>query len=94
MRIEDYMLPCLTKKFLGYECMGCGIQRSVSLLLKGQFLDAFFMYPAIYPLIVLLVILAYNHFFSLKNANYIIRGLIILTISTIFISYFIKLTKI
>ena len=48
--LEDYMLPCFTKKLLGFECMGCGLQRAAALLIKGQFADAFLMYPAIYTL--------------------------------------------
>jgi len=47
------MLPCINKKYLGFECMGCGIQRSVVLLLNGEFIEAFYMYPGIYPLIVI-----------------------------------------
>ncbi|WP_363322586.1 DUF2752 domain-containing protein [uncultured Dokdonia sp.] len=86
------MLPCLNKKYFGYECMGCGIQRSVALLLKGEFIDAFYMYPGIYPLIGLLGFLIANHFFSIKYANKTIIFLAILTVSTIIISYLIKIT--
>ncbi|MFA7446524.1 MAG: DUF2752 domain-containing protein, partial [Flavobacteriaceae bacterium] len=45
--MEDYMLPCMNKKLFGIDCMGCGIQRSVALLLRGEFVEAFYMYPAI-----------------------------------------------
>ncbi|SNS03087.1 Protein of unknown function [Dokdonia pacifica] len=90
--MEEYMLPCLNKKYLGYECMGCGIQRSVALLLKGEFIEAFYMYPGIYPLIALLGFLIANHFFTIKYANKTIIFLAILTVSTIIISYLIKIT--
>ena len=42
MKIDDYMLPCLNKSIFGKECMGCGIQRSVVQISKGNFIDAFF----------------------------------------------------
>lgn len=89
--MEEYMLPCLNKKYLGFECMGCGLQRSVSLLFKGEFVDAFFMYPAIYPLIFLFAVLILNQFISFKYASKSIIFLAILTVSTIIISYAIKM---
>lgn len=52
--LEAYMLPCLNKKIFGMDCMGCGLQRSISLLLHGEFIAAFKMYPAIYTLIPLI----------------------------------------
>lgn len=89
--MEEYMLPCLNKKYLGFECMGCGIQRSISLLFKGEFTEAFFMYPAIFPLIALLGILLINQFISFKYANKSIIFLAILTVATIIVSYIIKM---
>ncbi|MEP0266135.1 DUF2752 domain-containing protein [Dokdonia sp.] len=90
--MEEYMLPCLNKKYLGFECMGCGIQRSVALLFRGEFIDAFLMYPGIYPLISLLGFLIINQFVTLKYANKTIIFLAILTVATIIISYLIKIT--
>ncbi|WP_375240011.1 DUF2752 domain-containing protein, partial [Aurantibacter sp.] len=46
------MLPCLNKKIFGFECMGCGMQRSTLLIFKGEFINAFKMYPAIYTLLL------------------------------------------
>ncbi len=89
--LEKYMLPCLNKKLLGIECMGCGLQRSVSLLIQGEFVAAFQMYPAIYSLIALCVSVAANVFFKFKHSNKIITVLAIVTISTIIINFTIKL---
>ena len=89
--MDEYMLPCLNKKYLGFECMGCGIQRSISLLFKGEFIEAFYMYPAIYPLIALLGFLLINQFTNLKFANKGVILLAIMTVATIIISYTIKM---
>lgn len=89
--LEDYMLPCLNKKLLGFECMGCGLQRSVALLLKGQFIEAFFMYPGVYTLIALFGFLIVNHFKNFKFANKIIIILAILNVVTIIGNYLLKL---
>lgn len=89
--IEDYMLPCLNKKLFGFECMGCGLQRSLVLLVKGEFISAFFMYPAIYTLIVLIGFIVLNSFKNYKNGNKIITILAILNVLIIISSYLLKL---
>ena len=85
------MLPCLNKKLLGIECLGCGMQRAVMLIFQGEFVAAFHMYPAIYSLIALFIYLGLNIFFKFKHSSKIIGGLAILTVATIIISYAIKL---
>ncbi|MBO6880800.1 DUF2752 domain-containing protein [Winogradskyella sp.] len=89
--IEDYMLPCLNKKLFGFECMGCGLQRSLALLIKGEFISAFYMYPAIYTLIALIGFIVLNSFKNFKNGNKIITILAILNVVIIIVSYLLKL---
>ena len=85
------MLPCLNKKIFGIDCLGCGMQRSIILLFKGDFVAAFYMYPAIYPLLILLLFLGFNFFIRFKYDKYIKIFLMILTILTMLISYIIKM---
>lgn len=80
--LEDYMLPCLNKEFLGVECPGCGLQRAVVLLFRGEFADAFYMYPAIYTLILLFVFLMADQLFTIRYSNKIS---IVLMLSTVFL---------
>ena len=89
---EDYMITCLNKKLFGFDCLGCGGQRSAYLLLDGEFIAAFKMYPAIYTLIPLFIIIAANFFFKIKNANKIINILAIASVAIIIINFIIKLT--
>jgi len=89
---EDYMLPCLNKKFFGLECPGCGMQRSMSLLFQGEFVAAFKMYPAIYTLILLIFFLIFNLFVKFKYDYQLKVGLIILNALIIAISYLIKIS--
>ena len=90
---EQYMLPCLNKKLFGIDCLGCGLQRSAHLLFHGEFVAAFKMYPAIYPLILLFVFIGIHFFFKFEHSNKIINILAIITISTIIVSYLIKMTN-
>jgi hypothetical protein len=91
MVLEDYMIPCVTKKLFGFECMGCGGQRALSLLVHGEFIAAFKMYPAIYTLIPLALLIGINFFYKFKNATKIISVLAIISILIIITSYTYKL---
>jgi len=88
--LEDYMLPCLNKKMFGIECLGCGLQRSVMLIFQGRFIDAFYMYPAIYTLILLFGLIAVNKFKNFKHASIIIIVLAFVNVAVIIISYIMK----
>ena len=77
--LNQYMLPCLNKSYFGVECMGCGLQRSLALILEGRFVEAFYMYPAIYSLIALFGNIALQMFISYKYANTITNILLIIT---------------
>ncbi|MEN3325128.1 DUF2752 domain-containing protein [Mariniflexile soesokkakense] len=88
--LDDYMLPCLNKKFFGFECMGCGLQRSFSLIIHGEFVAAFYMYPAIYTLILLFVIVTINTIKNFKHAYRIILILAILNGVIIIANFIIK----
>jgi hypothetical protein len=87
------MLPCLNKKLLGFDCFGCGLQRSAYLVFQGEFVAAFKMYPAIYPLILLFALIGINFFFKFEHSNKIINILAIVTIATIILNYVIKMTN-
>ncbi len=91
--IEDFMIPCLNKKLFGFDCMGCGLQRSVVLIFQGEFSAAFFMYPAIYALITLFLFIVLNIFFKFKRATKITNVLALSTVVIIVGSYIIKLTS-
>ena len=90
---EDYLLPCVYKKIFGVECLGCGIQRATALLFKGDFIEAFKLYPAIYTLFILVGFIIFNLFVRFNYDTKIKIGLIILNILIIVISYTIKMAK-
>ena len=89
--MEDFMLPCLNKQMFGFDCLGCGAQRAVLLVFRGEFSSAFEMYPAIYPLLLLLFFIVLNFFVKFKKAMLIKTTLIILTAGVIIISYYLKM---
>jgi len=93
IQTEDYLIPCFNKKLFGVECLGCGFQRSVLHLLKGEFAEAFHLYPAIYTLLLFLIFIILNLKFKFKHRKKIIQVLAIMNILMIVISYIIKMNS-
>lgn len=84
------MIPCMHKAIFGMECMGCGTQRALLLLTKGEFLDAFYMYPPIYTMIPFFLSLALHFIDRKHNYSKLIIVLAIINALTMATSYLIK----
>ena len=91
--LEDFMLPCFTKRIFGFDCPGCGLQRSIALLLKGEFAAAFEMYPAIYPLVLLIVFIISTSFIKIRFELIVKIFLAITTGVVIIVSYVFKMNN-
>ncbi len=89
--MEINLLPCLNKQVLGVDCPGCGLQRSVLLLFDGDFAGAFYMFPALYPMMLLLLFLLADQFIKIKYANSISIILMISTVTLILTNFLYKL---
>lgn len=90
LNIEKFMLPCFTKQFLGMDCPGCGLQRSLLFLFRGEFVAAFKMYPAIYPMIALFAFLIIRNRLNLKHESNITFSLMFVTTAAVLINYILK----
>jgi len=90
LHIEKYMLPCLTKKIIGIDCPGCGLQRAVLLLLKGEFGAAFTKYPPIYALLSLVIFFTVSRFIRINHANKIMLTLLLITTTIMIANYILK----
>jgi Protein of unknown function (DUF2752) len=90
--LEKYMFPCVSKKLFGVECLGCGSQRALVLICKGNFVEAFEMYPAIYTTILFFAFLGL-HFFDKSRSYYkTVLGLALLNMCIMIIAYFYKMS--
>nr|WP_315029369.1 DUF2752 domain-containing protein [uncultured Chryseobacterium sp.] len=90
MNIEDFMLTCPSKKYLGVECPGCGAQRAVALVFEGKFSDAFHMYPAVYTLLLFFLILGVSFLDKKRKYGSVLMVLIIVNLIIIIVSYVYK----
>ncbi|MCF6348699.1 MAG: DUF2752 domain-containing protein [Flavobacteriaceae bacterium] len=89
--LEENMLSCQWKQQFDIECMGCGMQRSIIHLLKGEFVEAFYMYPAIYTLIAMFAFLLLHLKFSFKKGHKILLYLFITNLVLMLSNYFLKI---
>ena len=89
--LEDYMLSCASKKHFGIDCIGCGFQRSVALLFKGDVVASFLMYPALYPMMLFFVFLIFDMIIKIKHSEKIKLSLAGLTLLAAVINYILKL---
>lgn len=89
--MEEFLLPCVNKEVFGLDCYGCGGQRSLLLLLDGDFVGAFHMFPALYTLIILLIFVFINFFYKFKYDFQIKIALVILNAGILLINYLLKM---
>ncbi|PWN68018.1 DUF2752 domain-containing protein [Chryseobacterium oncorhynchi] len=90
MNIEDFMLTCPSKKFLGVECLGCGAQRAIVLVFEGKFSEAFHMYPAVYTLLLFFFTLGLSFIDKKRKYTNVLLGLIVINLVIAIVSYIYK----
>jgi hypothetical protein len=93
IQAEEYLLPCLNKKLFGVECLGCGFQRAFLFLIKGNFVEAFKMYPAIYSLLFIGIFALLHWKYKFKKGRKIIIALAVINLVIIVVSYSIKMNS-
>lgn len=91
MGLQEHMLPCVSKQVFGVECPGCGLQRSIAFLVSGDFVAAFHMYPAIFTLIPLFLVVAINQLVPFNYAQRLTVSLSISSVALILINFIINL---
>ncbi len=89
--MEEHLLPCLFKKYLGIECLGCGIQRSFLALVKGDLMESIQLYPALIPMLITFAILFVHLKYKLKHGPRILVFAFSITSALILGNYLIKL---
>ena len=90
--LEKYMIPCLNKKLFGTDCLGCGTQRALILILKGNYSAAFHQFPAIYTMLLLFGFLALHWIDKNRDYQKIIVSLAIINAIIMIVAYIYKMT--
>lgn len=91
--LERHLFPCAFKSFFGIDCPGCGFQRSVISLLKGDLAASFHFYPATLPILLLALFLLAKIKFRFPQAEKISKSLFAIAAVTVIVSYAIKVVE-
>lgn len=89
--LEQHMLPCGMKRLFLIDCPGCGLQRSVLSLLKGDFAASWDAYPPTAFVLATLLTLILHLVFSLRHGALLLKVFFIMTISAITLNYIYKI---
>ncbi len=90
--LENHLHPCLFKQTTGIECLGCGFQRSLIALLKGNIWKSLVLYPGLIPMFILFGVLILHLIFHFKKGALVLKYLFIGEAAIIVIHYIIKIT--
>lgn len=88
--LEENMLSCSWQKYLNQECMGCGMQRALIHLFKGEFIESFKMYPALLTLFIMFAYLIVHLKFNFKKGHLVLRYLFYINVIIILVNYLFK----
>ena len=88
--LEDHLLACPFKKLTSLDCPGCGLQRSIIALLKGDVVISLKLYPPTLPILALMIFALLHLKFDFKNGALIIKGMYIFATAIIIINYIYK----
>ena len=84
------MIPCISKTLFGIECLGCGIQRALLLLVQGNYRAAFEMYPAIYSSLILIFFIGLHYIDTKRNYKSVLLTFFTITILFMIGGYYYK----
>ncbi|HNW97866.1 MAG TPA: DUF2752 domain-containing protein [Bacteroidales bacterium] len=89
--LEQHTLPCFYHKYLGVDCPGCGMQRALIELLRGNLIESLKMYPALIPIIFILGYLIFHLIYKFRNGANVLKISFIFTSIIIVINFVVKL---
>lgn len=85
------MIPCSWKESFGIECPSCGVQRSFLELMHGHVLESMLRFPALLPLIAVVILTIIHLIKPFPKAPYWIVRLFILSASLMFGNWVVRL---
>ncbi len=89
--LESHMGTCNFKASTGLDCPGCGMQRAIAALLKGNIWESIQLYPGLIPMLFTFSLLIFHLIFNFKDGAKYLKFSFIITSAIIVISYLIKI---
>lgn len=91
--LEGRLLTCPSKKWLAIDCPGCGLQRSLLALLKGDMVLSWKLYPPTMFIIITMVMLVLHLVFQFRRGAALLKTLFIITVFIIAANYIYKIVN-
>ena len=85
--LEQRELQCLFKKYFHVECPGCGFQRSIIALMKGNVGESFLLFPTTFVLLVFFGSFFINNKYHFANSKVVLNVGLVFIFTTFTISY-------
>jgi len=89
--LESNQGTCSFREHVGIDCPGCGLQRSILALLRGDLVESILLFPALLPLVAMFFFLGIHLFFKLKHGAFVLKMFYITNISIIVLNYLYKI---
>jgi len=89
--LQGHLIPCPFKKLTGIDCPGCGFQRSVIALIKGDLKDSLHLYPATIPIVITCLFVWMAIKFDFDRRHIAKKTFYMITGGVIMISYVVKM---
>jgi len=89
--LSHHLLRCPLKATFGMDCPGCGLQRSVLALLRGDIVASFKLYPATLPILIIILVTALHLKFDFLFGARLIKILFTGIAAIILIHYIYKI---
>lgn len=90
-KADIFLLPCPFRYLFGFDCPGCGFQRSVVALLNGDFAQSFQLYPPTIPFLLSLVLGIGAWVFKFNQNSKWLKAMYFFTGFVVFVSYIYKM---
>ncbi|MFW0716301.1 DUF2752 domain-containing protein [Pedobacter sp. N23S346] len=89
--LSHHLFTCPFKSHFGIDCPGCGFQRSLIALLKGNILESFKLYPATIPFLFVVIFMFVHLRYDFRFGAQIIKITVATIAVIILINYIYKI---
>lgn len=89
--LQQHLLTCPFKAAFHFDCPGCGFQRSLLALLRGDLYGSLRLYPAALPIVLMMGFLVAHLKFKFRFGAEILKFSYIFITVIIVVSYLVKL---
>jgi hypothetical protein len=91
--LQQHLLTCSFREHFGIDCPGCGFQRALLELFKGNISMSIHSFPAALPWIATIGLTGVHLLFPMKDGAALVKYSFLITAGIMIFSYILKLTS-